>query len=83
MKVRNSLAQGQEVGSISAIIGNVLYRYVDKLSSGNLHLLLQYMADIYYSLTICNGLYAEQLKDPSACTEEIIANANNHSTIQK
>lgn len=79
IKVRNRLAQGQEVGSISAIISNVLYRYVDEFLSGKLHLLLQYTADICYLLTICNGLYAE----PSSCTEEIIANSNNRSTIQK
>jgi len=41
------------------------------------------MAGIYYSLTICSDLYAKQLKDPSACPEEIIAYSNNHSTIQK
>lgn len=77
-KVRNSLAQGQEVGSISAIIDNVLYCYVDEFSSGKLHLLLQHMADIYYSLTICNGLYAKQPEGLSAYTEKIIANSNNH-----
>lgn len=45
VKVRNSLAQGQEVESILAIISNVLYCYVDEFSSGKLHLLLQYMAE--------------------------------------